>query len=214
MARLQEEGGKNGDTGVCNVGLVSDVDESVCVQGPKCLRWVLTARLHTAISIIHNPLNSGLHGDFFGGVLSGCTFTISNEWGEFFLWSPKGYYWPKKCAYYPYSARSSMLLFSSDWPELMLSNRKCVSGSPHSFDQFYFWSRTLGLVYYRKDPTLVSSNDYMLSITIYFQLQKATNLPMCSKFIFSVVWYKSSNQFYVKVNDLNRNQLWWECLIM
>lgn len=65
MARLQEEGGKNGDTGVCNVGLLSDVDESVCVQGPKCLRWVLTALLHTAINTMHNPLNSSLHCEFF-----------------------------------------------------------------------------------------------------------------------------------------------------
>lgn len=65
MAWLHEEGGKNGDTGVCNVGLLSDVDESMCVQGPKCLRWVLTALLHTAINTMHKPLNSRLHCEFF-----------------------------------------------------------------------------------------------------------------------------------------------------
>lgn len=67
----QEKWGWNGDTGVCNVGLLSDSDKTVCVWGPKCLRWVLTALLLTAISTtIHNPLNSSLQCE---GFLSGHT---------------------------------------------------------------------------------------------------------------------------------------------
>lgn len=46
----------------CNVGLVSDNDKTVGVRRPKCLRWVLTALLLTAISTtIQCPLNSSLH---------------------------------------------------------------------------------------------------------------------------------------------------------
>lgn len=60
-----------------NVGLLSDSDKTVRVRGPKCLRWVLTALLLTAISTtIHNPLNSSLHCE---GLLSGHTHIGSDS---------------------------------------------------------------------------------------------------------------------------------------
>lgn len=34
----------------CGAGARRDSDETVCARGPKCLRWVLTALLLTAIS--------------------------------------------------------------------------------------------------------------------------------------------------------------------
>ena len=62
----QVGGDWSGDTGVCNVGLLPDIDETVCVQGPKCLRWILTALLLTAISnTIHKPPNCSLHCEGF-----------------------------------------------------------------------------------------------------------------------------------------------------
>lgn len=41
---------KTGTQVFCNVGPLSDSDETVCARGPKCLRWVLTALLLTAIN--------------------------------------------------------------------------------------------------------------------------------------------------------------------
>lgn len=59
---VEKRASKNGDTGVSNVGPLSDSDKTVCARGPKCLRWVLTALLLTAINTaVHSPLSSSLH---------------------------------------------------------------------------------------------------------------------------------------------------------
>lgn len=48
--------GETGTQVFCNVGPVSDSDETVCARGPKCLRWALTALLLTAINTAQRTL--------------------------------------------------------------------------------------------------------------------------------------------------------------
>lgn len=78
----------------CNVGPLSDSDETVCARRPKCLRWVLTALLLTAINTGRAQSaeqQSNIERVFSADTHIGSDSAARNQCGEFFCRSPEAY---------------------------------------------------------------------------------------------------------------------------